>query len=71
MTDTCRGCGCTDNRPCLDQVFQPCGWARPGLCTLCERRLRLIREAALDGLTFLAGVAAVGACTALLWMVAP
>jgi len=67
----CRGCGCTDNMPCLDALYQPCGWARPGLCSFCARRRQARIEMAKEALTFFAGVAAVGACLALMWMVAP
>lgn len=36
----CRGCGCTDDRPCLLEIpgLAPvtCSWVAPGLCSGCE-----------------------------------
>lgn len=32
---TCRDCGCTDERACMDGD-QPCSWIAPDLCSACE-----------------------------------
>lgn len=33
----CRGCGCSDNVPCIDEFGQPCAWVvgRGALCSFC------------------------------------
>ncbi len=32
----CKTCGCSEYDACIDEVTgQPCGWAKPGLCTAC------------------------------------
>jgi hypothetical protein len=32
----CEGCGCSDNRPCVDPITEePCSWIEPGLCSAC------------------------------------
>lgn len=35
----CRGCGCTEDRPCLLEIPGlapvPCSWVAPGLCSGC------------------------------------
>lgn len=43
---TCIGCGCTDNRACIDQMFgTPCSWLKVayklgiGVCSRCEHKL--------------------------------
>ncbi len=42
----CIGCGCTDNRACIDQTFgTPCSWLKVdrklliGVCSHCEHKL--------------------------------
>jgi len=32
---TCRLCGCTDSKPCMDEFGLPCSWALPDLCSAC------------------------------------
>jgi hypothetical protein len=34
-TRSCRVCGCTDDRACLHDDGQPCGWAEDDICTVC------------------------------------
>lgn len=36
MFRTCRECGCTDARACLEDGM-PCGWAEADLCTACAK----------------------------------
>lgn len=36
MPQTCRECGCTDNRACLSEEFGPCWWVEVDLCSHCE-----------------------------------
>ena len=31
----CRECGCTDAFPCQDELFEPCRWVEPDLCSAC------------------------------------
>jgi hypothetical protein len=31
----CRGCGCTDNRPCETAFGEGCYWVAPDLCSNC------------------------------------
>jgi hypothetical protein len=37
---SCRRCGCTNERPCIDFLGIPCAWTRLGdnLCTACASR---------------------------------
>ena len=43
---TCIGCGCTDDRACLDGLDQPCHWiavdveGKLGVCSQCPKDLR-------------------------------
>lgn len=51
-TLTCRGCGCSDLKPCrmkVGRVFIPCAWATGvhSLCTCCVVRLPPLYVAAL------------------------
>ncbi len=32
---TCRVCGCTDHRACLDDYGHACHWVEPDLCSVC------------------------------------
>lgn len=38
----CWGCGCTDLDACVGEGGEVCGWAEPGLCTFCARRLEVV-----------------------------
>lgn len=42
----CRGCGCTEYRPCMT-VVGPCHWVEPDLCSNCADTTRL--ETAIAG----------------------
>ena len=34
-TESCTGCGCTENRACIDGLGRPCYWVAPGVCSEC------------------------------------
>ena len=54
----CRRCGCTDTAPCVNNEFEPCGWAKPGLCTTCAEYGRELLQSAY---AFLLGSGAIAA----------
>lgn len=35
LVRTCRVCGCTDRRACLDEGYRPCWWVEADLCSAC------------------------------------
>jgi len=44
--DRCRLCGCSEMDACWDEAG-PCGWAAPGLCSVCVADpVRFVRECA-------------------------
>ena len=67
----CRLCGCTESDPCVKATclgFETCGWAMPGLCEFCARR---IRDGAESVAAFLGGAALIGFACFWLWASAP
>lgn len=44
MTErTCRGCGCTEHRACVDPEAGPCWWVEADLCSHCQAALLALR----------------------------
>lgn len=69
-TRTCRVCGCTDHRACIDpRTGEACAWVEPDLCSSCARWRWRYLLAVVGGIVgFLAGFwTAIGVFAVMVW----